>query len=425
MLDTDFIVEHPDVVRAAVEAKAVDLDVGRLLALHGEVKALLLQVEDLRHERNLVSKETGKAPPAERSALIERGRAIGDRLKELEPRLREQQDALQTLLLQVPNIPDPDEPVGHDEEANVELRRWGDQPSFSFQPRDHIELLEMNGWAELQRIGRVAGSRSYALRGDLALVEMAVWRLAVDVIRERGFTLLGLPSFAREAAFLGTGHFPSGREDVYQVEDDLFLSGTAEVGLNFLHSGEILAEADLPLRYAGFSACFRREAGAAGRDVRGLLRIHQFYKVEQYVACVADKQESYRWFEALLANAEAVIQKLELPYRIVRTCTGEMGAGKVRMWDIECWIPTQKLYRETHSNSEFYDWQARRTDLRYRGEDGKVRHAYTLNNTVIATPRILAPFLEVHQQPDGTVRVPEALRPYLGGMETLGSPRAD
>ena len=424
MLDTDFIVANPDAVRRAIETKDVDLDLDSLLALHGELKTLLVQVEEVRRERNIVSKATGKASQDERPALIERGRALGDQLKETEPRLRELQEELQSLLLKVPNIPAPDEPVGHGEESNVELRRWGEVPEFSFTPRDHVELLELNDWAELGRIGQVAGSRSYALRGDLALFEMAIWRLAIDVIRERGFTPIGLPSLAREAAFLGTGHFPSGQEDVYRVEDDLYLSGTAEVGLNYLHHGEILPEANLPLQYAGFSACFRREAGAAGRDVRGLLRVHQFYKVEQYVACVADKEESHRWFETLLANAEAVLQALELPYRIVRTCTGEMGAGKVRMWDIECWIPSQQVYRETHSNSEFYDWQARRTDVRYRGEDGKVRHVYTLNNTVIATPRILVPLLEVHQQPDGTVRVPPALRPYIGGMETLGTPRA-
>jgi len=425
VLDMDFISQNPGAVRAAIEAKDVDLDLDRVLALHADVKTLILEVEELRRERNVVSKETGKAPEAERGALIERGRALGEQLKELEPRLREQQEELRLLLLKVPNIPASDEPVGHGEEGNVELRRWGDPPSFSFAPRDHVELLELQGWAELGRIGQVAGSRSYALRGDLALVEMALWRFAIDLMRQRGFTLIGLPSLAREAAFLGTGHFPSGREDVYQVEDDLFLSGTAEVGLNFLHSGEILSASDLPLQYAGFSACFRREAGAAGRDVRGLWRIHQFYKVEQYVACVAGQDESHRWFETLLGNAEALLQALELPYRIMRMCTGEMGAGKVRMWDIECWVPTQQAYRETHSNSEFYDWQARRTDLRYRGDDGKVRHVYTLNNTVIATPRILVPFLEVHQQADGTVRVPQALRPYLGGMETLGTARAD
>jgi seryl-tRNA synthetase len=255
------------------------------------------------------------------------------------------------------------------------------------------------------------------------LLELALWRFACDFMQERGFTLIGLPSLAREGAFLGTGHFPSGREDVYALpQDDLYLSGTAEVGLNYLHSGEVLAAADLPIRYAGFAACFRRESGAAGRDVRGLVRVHQFYKVEQYVICAADREESARWFDALLANGEALVQALELPYRLVRTCTGAMGAAKVRMWDIECWVPSQRQYRETHSVSEFYDWQARRADLRYRDEDGKVRHVYTLNNTAIATPRILVPFLEVHQQSDGTVRVPEKLRPYLGA-EVLGAQR--
>ena len=422
MLDMDFIVENPEVVKRAIEAKGVDLDLDRVLELHGDVKSLLGQVEELRHERNVLSKQTAKADDNERTKLIEQSREIGGKLKELEPALREQQGRLDELLLLVPNIPNPDEPVGHDEEANVELRQWGEQPQFSFPVRDHLELLEQHDWAETSRISNVAGSRSYALKGDLALVEFALWRLAIDRLREQGFTIVGLPSLARSAAFIGTGHFPTGKEDVYSLgEEDLYLSGTSEVGLNYLHSGEILAASELPIRYGGFSACFRREAGAAGRDVRGLLRVHQFYKVEQYVMCAADKEESARWFDALLANAEALVQALELPYRVVRTCTGEMGAGKARTWDIECWIPSQQQYRETHSVSEYYDWQARRADLRYRDEDGKVRHAFTLNNTAIATPRILVPLLEVHQQADGSVRVPKALRPHLGGVESLGS----
>ena len=422
MLDTDFIVENSEVVKRAIEAKGIDLDLDWVLELHGDVKSLLGQVEELRHERNVLSKQTAKADDNERAKLIEQSREIGGKLKELEPALREQQERLDELLLLVPNIPNPDEPVGHDEEANVELRQWGEQPQFSFPVRDHLELLEQHDWAETSRISNVAGSRSYALKGDLALVEFALWRLAIDRLREQGFTIVGLPSLARSAAFIGTGHFPSGKEDVYNLgEEDLYLSGTSEVGLNYLHSGEILAASELPIRYGGFSACFRREAGAAGRDVRGLLRVHQFYKVEQYVMCAADKEESARWFDALLANAEALVQALELPYRVVRTCTGEMGAGKARTWDIECWIPSQQQYRETHSVSEYYDWQARRADLRYRDEDGKVRHAFTLNNTAIATPRILVPLLEVHQQADGSVRVPEALRPHLGGVESLGS----
>ncbi len=424
MLAMDVLVEQPDAVKRAIELKGVDLDLDQLLALHGQVKALLGQVEELRHERNVLSKQAASASDDERAALIERSRQVSGTLKELEPQLRDQQTQLEQLLLLVPNIPGPDEPIGRDDDDNVELRRWGEPPKFAFQARDHIELLELHDWADLGRIGQVAGSRTYALKGEMVRLELALWRFAADFMEERGFTLIDLPSFAREAAFIGTGHFPGGREEVYQLdEDDLYLSGTAEVGLNYLHSGEILAASALPIRYAGFSTCFRREAGAAGREMRGLVRVHQFYKVEQYVLCAADREESARWFDTLLANGEALVQALELPYRVVRTCTGAMGAGKVRMWDIECWVPSQEVYRETHSVSEIYDWQARRSDLRYRDEDGNVRFAFTLNNTAIATPRILVPLLEVHQQADGTVRVPERLRPYLRDAELLGSPQ--
>ena len=424
MLAMDVLVEQPDAVKRAIELKGVDLDLDQLLALHGQVKARLGQVEELRHERNVLSKRTASAADDERAALIERSRQVSGALKELEPQLRDEQTQLERLLLLVPNIPGPDEPIGRDDDDNVELRRWGETPKFAFQARDHVQLLELHDWADLGRIGQVAGSRTYALKGEMVRLELALWRFAADFMEERGFTLIDLPSFAREAAFIGTGHFPGGREEVYQLnEDDLYLSGTAEVGLNYLHSGEILAASDLPIRYAGFSTCFRREAGAAGREMRGLVRVHQFYKVEQYVLCAADREESARWFDTLLANGEALVQALELPYRVVRTCTGAMGAGKVRMWDIECWVPSQEVYRETHSVSEIYDWQARRSDLRYRDEDGTVRFAFTLNNTAIATPRILVPLLEVHQQADGTVRVPERLRPYLGDAELLGSPQ--
>lgn len=415
MLDPDFITAHPELVRRAIEQKGIDLDLDALLRTREEMKALLVQVEALRAERNRLSKLTGAAPKEERQRYIEESRAIGVRLAELEPALREKEAAGRALLLRVPNIPAEDEPVGRGEEANVVHHTWGELPAFPFRPRDHIELAELNDWADFARSGKVAGSRTFILKGALVELEMAVWRLAMDLLRERGFTLIEVPPLVKEEALYGTGHFPSAVEDVYYLEkDDLYLAGTSEVSLNYLHSGEILAEAELPRVYAGFSLCFRREAGAAGRDVRGLFRVHHFFKVEQYVMCAADKEESRRWFQRLLANAETLVQALELPYRVVRTCTGEMGAGKVRMWDIECWIPSQERYRETHSVSELYDWQARRADLRYRDAGGKVRHAYTLNNTAAATPRLLIPLLEVHQQEDGSVRVPAKLRPYLG-----------
>jgi seryl-tRNA synthetase len=415
VLDIDFITENPDIVRHAIQVKRVELDLDELLRTHAEMKTVLQQVEALRAERNRLSRQTGSALPAERQQYIEQSREVGSKLNELEPRLRDQEKRLRDLMLRVPNIPADDEPVGDGEEQNVVHHTWREAPKFAFKPRDHVELVELHDWADLGRSGKLAGPRTYTLKGALVEIEMAIWRMAIDLLRKRGFTVIEVPSFAKEEALVGTGHFPAAVEDVYYLEkDDLYLSGTSEVSLNYLHSGELQSEADLPRTYAGFSLCFRREAGAAGRDVRGLFRVHQFFKVEQYVMSVADKDESHQWFERLLENAETLVQALELPYRVVRTCTGEMGAGKVRMWDIECWLPSQERYRETHSVSELYDWQARRADLRYRDAEGRVRHAYTLNNTAVATPRLLIPLLENHQREDGTIVLPEALRPFYG-----------
>jgi seryl-tRNA synthetase len=286
--------------------------------------------------------------------------------------------------------------------------------------RDQVELLELNDWAEWERPSRIAGARNYMLKNQAVLLEMALWRLAMDTLAERGFTPITVPSLAREQAFIGTGHFPTGRDQAYYLQDDdLYLSGTAEVLANSLHAGEILPAESLPIRYAAFSPCFRREAGSAGRDVRGLIRVHQFTKIEQYVLCVADRQESARWFTVILGNAESILQSLEIPYRVIMTATADMGTGKVRMWDIESWVPSEERYRETHSCSELYDWQARRADLRYREAGERPKFAYTLNNTALATPRIIVPLLENHQLPDGDVAIPAALRPYLGGVTTL------
>src|SRR3990172_954034 len=298
MLDIDFITANPDLVRRAIEVKGVDLDLDELLRAHAEMKAALQDVEALRAERNRLSKQTGAAPKEERQRYIEQSRQIGARLSELEPRLREKEARVRALMLRVPNIPAGDEPVGEGEEQNVEHHAWGERPQFSFRPRDHVELVELNDWADLARSGKIAGPRTYTLKGALVQIEMAIWQMAIDLLRERGFRVISVPSLVKEEALIGTGHFPSAVEDVYRLEkDDLYLSGTSEVTLNYLHSGEILSEADLPIAYAGFSLCFRREAGAAGRDVRGLFRVHQFYKVEQYVMCAADREESHRWFQ--------------------------------------------------------------------------------------------------------------------------------
>jgi len=421
VLDLKFIRDNPEQVRKAIQLKLVELNLNEVLAADEAVRNLKLQTQKLQEERNANAKKTGKASPEERPAIVERGRTIGKELAELEGQQREAEERLQQYLWLVPNLPAPDAPIGESEADNVEVKRWGEPTQFDFTPLDHVQILEKHNWAEFERISKVAGSRSYALRNEMVLLEMALLRFALEKLQGKGFNLMSVPSMAREFALFGTGHFPTGREQVYYLPaDDLYLSGTAEVPLNSLHTGEILDESDLPIRYAGYSPCFRREAGSGGRDVRGLIRVHQFYKVEQYILCKNDPEESARWHAQLLATAEEIVQELEMPYHIVECCTGDMGAGKYRMHDIETWLPSENKYRETHSCSSLHDWQARRSNLRYRDAEGKVRFCHTLNNTAIATPRILAPFLENHQQADGTIRLPEKLRPYMGGLDKLG-----
>ena len=421
MLDLKFIRENPDAVREAIRVKNVALDLDDLLQRDRDLVALKQRVEAMQTERNANAKLVPKASAEDRPALIQKGKDLGEELRALEPQLREQEDAFRQLLLRVPNIPLPSVPVGKDDEDNVELRREGELPSFDFTPLDQVEILEKQGWADFERVARVSGSRSYLLRGEAALLEMAVLMFALDFLSQRGFTPLSTTALVRRETLVNSGHFPGDEESVYKfADDDLLLAGTAEVPINSLYAGEQLSQGELPITIAGISAAFRREAGSAGRDVRGLIRVHEFRKVEQYVLCEASQEEGLKWFEKLLANAEGILRALELPYRVLQNCTGDMGAGKVLMYDLETWVPSEAKYRETHSCSYLGDWQARRTGLRYRDAQGKLQFAHTLNNTGIASPRILVPLLENHQQRDGTVRVPAALRPYLGGKEVLG-----
>lgn len=421
MLDLKFIRENPDKVKEAVQLKRVELDVDELLQADQELLALKRKSQALNEEKNANAKKMKGAAPEEREAIIARGREISAEIEKLKPALQEAEKRLQDLLYLVPMIPSPDTPVGPDASGNVEVKQWGKKPEFAFKPKDHVELLNLHGWADLERIAKVAGSRSYALKGDLVILEQAILRYGLEKLASKGFQLITVPAMAREFAFIGTGHFPTGRDQVYYIpEDDIYLAGTAEVPVNALHSGEILDGADLPILYGGISPCFRREAGSAGRDVRGLIRVHQFNKVEQYIMCKNDPEESEKWHRVLLETSEEILQDFELHYRVVAVCTGDMGAGKYKMFDIETWVPSEGVYRETHSCSNLHDWQARRTNLRYRDTDGTVRFCHTLNNTAIATPRILVPFLEQHQQEDGSIRIPEKLAPYIGGRTKLG-----
>ncbi|WIG60630.1 MAG: Seryl-tRNA synthetase [Ktedonobacterales bacterium] len=425
MLDLAFIREHPDLIKDVARRRNTAVDVDALLAIDADLRATRRSAEDLRAEQNRVNKairEAGKDKAA-REQAIARGRELAAELKELEPRERELDAQLHDLLLYVPNIPDASVPEGAGEDDNVEIKRVGEPRAFAFEPLDHVALMRGANMLDLERGVRVAGSRSYILKGDAVLLELALLQFAMNRVTARGFTALSVPAMAKEFCFIGNSQFPRGRDQTYALpEDELFLVGTAEVAITGMHSGEILREQDLPVKYVAWSPCFRREAGTYGKDTKGIMRVHQFEKVEQYIICRADHEESVQWHEDLLANAEELVQALELPYRVLNICTGDLGDAKVKGYDIECWIPSENRYRETHSDSYFHDYQARRADLRYRGVDGTVRYVHTLNNTALASVRTIIALVENHQQADGTIRVPDALRPYLGGRDTLGAP---
>ncbi len=423
MLDIKYIAENKELIEDGLRKKGyADINVSELISLHLSINKLKTSSQALAEEKNKLSNSIKSATPDERPAIIAKSRELGEELKKQQDELAAEQAKFDNIMLRMPNMPSPESPVGKDDSENVVRRKVGEPTKFDFEPKDHVELMELNDWSEMERIAKVSGSRTYAIKNDLAKLELAVHMLVLDKLAANGFTIINVPSISKEKPLYGQGYLPFSRDEIYYMpEDDIYLSGTAELILNSLRADEILSENELPILYAGFSPCFRREAGAAGKDTRGLTRVHQFMKTEQFVICKNDIAESEKWHQKLLAISEEVLQDLELPYQVLEVCTGDMGAPKYRQYDLEAWVPTQHCYRETHSCSNITEWQARRTNLRYRDNaDGKVRYVHTLNNTGVATPRILVPFLENHQQADGTVRIPEKLRPYMGGKEFIG-----
>ncbi len=422
MLDIKYIRENTDIVKQAVIDKCIKLDIDALLELDKKIIQQKQLLDTQLQQRNALSKEMPQADEARKAEIKDQSRAIGQLADEIAATLKPLEEEYASLMQLTPTIPAQDVPRGKDEDENVVIRQVGNRPQFDFAFKDHIELMEHNNWGEFKRISTVCGSRTVGIKGELFQLEMALWQYTVNKLINKGLDVMSVPSMAFGDAFFNTGHFPFDYESVYAIEkDNLYLTGTAEVVLNSLHSGDILKESDLPLMYAGYSPCFRREAGAAGKDTRGIIRVHQFSKVEQYVICKADVAESDSLHQFILNNSEELMQELEIPYQVIANCTGDMGAGKYRMHDIECWCPGQDKYRETHSCSSLLDWQARRTNIRYRDDaTGKVKYAYTLNNTGLATPRFLVAFIENHQQADGSVKIPSALQPYLGGKTVIG-----
>jgi seryl-tRNA synthetase len=426
VLDIKVLREDPEAVKAgAVKKRLSDraAAVDRALQLDAELRALIPELDALRSEQKAAGKQFGRLAPAEREQLLGQQKAKKLQLQQLEERDKALRAELEQQLALVPNVPDAEVPDGVDDRDNVEVSRHGSVREFGFQPRAHWEIGEAQGWLDFARAAELAGSRNYVLLGDLALLHDAVLRFAVEHMVGKGFVPVDPPVLVRDAAMFGTGFFPGGEEQTYRCErDGLNLIGTSEVPVTALHAGEILEAAALPKRYVARSMCFRREAGTYGKDTRGLYRVHQFQKVEQVVVDVADRERSLQHHRDIVANAEACLRAFELPYRIVAVCGGDLGVPQAFKYDIETWMPSRDAYGETHSASRFYDYQARRLGLRHRTAAGKVAFCHTLNNTVIASPRILIPLLENHQLADGRVRVPAALVPFLGGRELLGRP---
>jgi len=422
MLDIKFIRENPKLLQKACKDKNFLVDIDKLLELDAFITTKQRELESLQLERNQKSKQIPQASPQERETLKDEVTEIKKRMVDLEGPLREKKEEFDELMLYVPQPAREDVPVGKDDSDNVEIMTYGKIKEFDFEPKDHITLGKDLDIIDFERGAKLSGSRSYVLKKEGTMLEHAVLQFAMDLLQERGFTPMSVPILVNEDVMKGTGYFPLGREQAYCVEkDNMALVGTSEVPLCSYHADEILDESVLPLRYMAKTACFRREAGTYGKDTKGLYRVHQFNKVEMVVIARNNKEESERLHEEILKNAEDLLKALELPYRKVYVCTGDLGQGQVRKHDLETWMPSRKAYSETHSCSTFYDYQSRRLKMRYKDkEDGKNKLTYTLNNTACATPRILIPLLENHQEKDGRVRIPECLRKYMGGRTHIG-----
>jgi len=420
MLDIKFIRENKRIVQEGAKKKHIDVDIERLIELDDTRLKQLKEIENLRNEVNKVSKNIVRnQDDAFKIQLIEEMRVVKEDIKEREEKLRKIMEEWQKIMLQVPNVPDISVPEGKDESANKEIRKWGEIPKFDFEPKSHIKLMEVLNMVDFERGIKVVGFRGYFLKNNGALLSLAIQRFVLDEMLKKEFELFIAPSLVKPENFLATGHFPKGKDDIYKTQDGNYLTGTAEVPMTGYHMGEILDMKELPKKYIAISPCFRREAGSHGKDTKGLTRVHEFTKLEQFVLCEADHSKSVEIHEEITQNVEEILKKLELPYRIVICSTGDMSQGAVKTYDIETWIPSEKVYRETHSSSYYHDFQARRAGIRYKNENGKKLYVHSLNNTAIAVPRILIPIIENNQQADGSIKIPEVLRKYMGGKEFI------
>ncbi len=420
MLDIKFIRSNLDIVKAGAVKKNINLDFDKLIELDDQRLTLLQSTEELRSQQNTASKEIASTTePAVRQSKIAAMQELKEALKIQEHNLKEIESAWNDLMLQVPNVPDMTVPDGSDDQDNVEIKTWGDKPVFDFEAKDHVELMLDLDMVDFERGAKVHGFRGYFLKNMGARLSLAIWQYAMDFFQKKDFQPFIAPIIVRNEYFYGTGHLPGDANDLYATQDGDNLAGTAEVPMMAYHSDEILEHTQFPIKYLAFSPCYRREAGSYSKDTKGLIRVHEFYKVEQVVLCEASHTESVKWHEEINRNTEEFIESLGIPYHTVLNCGGDLGLGQVKKYDVELWVPGEQKYREISSASYFHDFQTRRFNIRYRDADGKMRYAHSLNCTAIPTPRILVSLVENFQNEDGSVSVPEVLAPYLGGITRI------
>lgn len=420
MLDIKFIRDNVEIVKAAAIKKKIKVDIGRLLVVDDERRLVMTVLESKKAEQNRMSADIPTATDeVVKNQLINEMQALKAEIQADEEKLKPLLEEWKALMLQVPNIPDISVPDGNSDADNFEVKVWGEQTQFSFPAKDHIELMNMHGMVDFERGTKVHGFRGYFLKGDGARLSWAIWNYANDFFGQRGFEPLLGPTIVRKSNLYGTGHLPNDAEDVYHTQDDDYLIGTSEVSTMGYFADEVLDKPEFPIKFLAFSPCYRREAGSHGKDTKGLIRVHEFFKVEQVVICEASHEESVRLHEEINRNTEEFIESLGIPYHTVLNCGGDLGQGQVKKYDIELWVPGEKTYREISSASYFHDFQTRRFNIRYKDAEGVVRYAHSLNCTAIPTPRILVSLVENFQQADGSIHIPPVLQSYFGKV-TIG-----
>lgn len=418
MLDIKLIRDYPGLIKEASRKKKINFDVEYFLEVDRKRRELIKSIEELNAIKNQANKRIQLAEKDEdRKTIISQMKELDINSDNQNQVFKKLDEEYKRLMLLVPNIPDETVPEGDSDLDNVEVRKWGKVPNFNFTVKDHIQIAKDLDLIDFEKGSEIAGFRGYFLKKEAVLICLATWQYAMDVLRKKGFVPMIAPSLIKESALTGTGYLPQQEDEVYSLGDGMYLAGTSEVPLMSYHAGDVLKQEDLPLKYMGFSPCFRTEIGSYGKDTQGILRVHEFMKIEQVVLCENSKEESIRLHEEITKNAEEILQGLEIPYHVVLNCTGDLGLGQVKKYDIEAWVPSQNRYRETHSSSYFFDFQTRRLNIKYKTKQGETKLAYSLNNTGIATPRVLIPLLENNQQKDGSVKIPKALHKYLGFKE--------